>query len=46
MKKITIKKNNTLKEALLKLNYSGEKCLIVTDYKKEMGFGTFTEVSA
>ena len=42
MKKLTIKKNSTLKEALLQLNFSGEKCLIVTNYQNKL-IGTLSD---
>lgn len=42
MKKILIKKNNSLKEALYKLNTSGEKCLIIVNDNNKL-IGTLSD---
>ena len=42
MKNILIKKNNSLKEALYKLNTSGEKCLIIVNDKNKL-IGTLSD---
>ena len=42
MKNFLIKQNSTIKEALKKLNYTGEKCLVVVDENNNL-LGTLSD---